>query len=131
MANKQAKNLRKHSKTQPPTKSKILESLCNEEQLTLIRSLIAEGSAFILLGDEHTPTGDFQKGLIQEMYSPTSNGVCCYDTYYKFKDSWDRPVITVSLNDTSNTHTSIVDSIKRLNRYRSRTLYTYHYEEES
>ena len=128
MSNKKTKGFVKKSKTQPLTKSRILETMCDNEQLALIRDLVSKGSAFIILGAEHAPVREFQKGLMQVMYSPTCNGVSLYDTYYKFKYNFERDIITISLNDTSNTHISIVDSIKRLSRYRTKTLYTYHYE---
>lgn len=130
MSAKATKGLRAKSKTQPLTKSKLLEKYCNDEQLALIRDLVSKGCAFIILGDVHAPVREFQKGLMQEMYQPTCNGVALYDTYYKFKYNFERDIITISLNDTSNTHISIVDSIKRLDRYRSKTLYTYHYDKK-
>lgn len=130
MSAKATKGLRAKSKTQPLTKSKLLEKYCDDEQLALIRNLVSNGCAFIILGSDHAPVREFQKGLMQEMYQPTSNSVAIYDTYYKFKYNFERDIITISLNDTSNTHTSIVDSIKRLDRYRSKTLYTYHYVKE-
>lgn len=129
MANKVTKGKIRKSKTQPLTKSKTLEELCNDEQLTVIRGLAAKGCAFIVLGSEHTPTKTFQIGLMEEMHLPTSNGVAIYDTYYQYKFNFSRPVVTISLNDNSNTCTSLVDNIKILDRYRSRTVYTYHYEE--
>ena len=127
MANKKTKGFVKKSKLQPATKSKLLESYCDNEQLAIIRDLVSKGSAFIILGSEYAPVREFQKGLMQEMYSPTSNGVAIYDTHYRFKYNNERDVITISLNDTSNTHINFVDSIKRLDTYRSKTLYTYHY----
>ena len=128
MSNKRTKGLVKHSKTQPLTKPILLEKLCDEEQLVLLRRLESEGCAFIILGGQYTNTAEFQKGVMQLMYQPTSNGVAIYDTYYKYKDNFERPVVTIGLNDTSNTHISRIDNIKVLGRYRSRTLYTKKYE---
>ena len=119
----------KRAELQPAVKSMLLEKLCNDEQLALIRDLVSKGCAFIVLGDTYAPVRDFQKGLMQEMRSPTSNGIALYDTHYRFRFSHERPVVTISVNDSTNRDLSIVDSVKLLDRYRSRTLYTYHYEE--
>ena len=111
----------------PKEKAMILERFCSDEQLEVIKSLARKGVTFIVLGSEFSFTGEFYKGLMQIMYSPTFNGACCYDSHYKFRNAFDRPVITISINDGRNKNK--VDSIKRLGRYRSKTLYTYHYEE--
>lgn len=119
----------KRSKVVPKVKSQILDKYCSEEQITILQKLVSKGATFILLGSEHSYTGEFYKGLMQLMYSPTYNGACVYDSWYKFRNAYDRTIITVSLNDGCNKNK--IDSIKQLDRYRSRTLYTFHYEEES
>lgn len=118
----------KKSKEAPKEKSIVLEDFCDDEQIKIIKKLIKQGSTFICLGSDFSFTGEFYKGIMQLMYSPTYNGAACYDSHYKFRNAYDRPVITISLNDGRNkTH---IDSIKRLDRYRTKTLYTYHYEEQ-
>lgn len=111
----------------PKEKAMILERFCSDEQLEIIKRLAVYGVTFIVLGSEFSFTGEFYKGLMQIMHSPTYNGACVYDSHYKFRNAFDRPVITISINDGRNKNK--VDSIKRLGRYRSKTLYTYHYEE--
>jgi len=118
----------KEAVTVPREKSKILDRFCSEEQINILVNLIRKGSVFILLGSAHTFTGDFYKGLMQLMYAPTYNGACCYDSHYQFKNAYDRPTITISLNDGCNRNK--IDSIKRLGRYRNTTLYSYNYTEE-
>lgn len=127
MANKTKKPYVKKRKTLPLEKSKILEKMCDKEQLSVIRKLIKKGCVFIVLGSEHAHVSEFYKGLMQEMYSPTSNGASVYDTYYKFKNAYDRVYITISILDPGNI--TVVDSIKQLRADRTKTLYTYHYEE--
>lgn len=115
------------SQTVPKEKATILESFCDSEQIAIIKKLIKKGCTFVCLGSEHSFTGEFYKGLLQLMYSPVYNGACCYDSHYKFRYAYDRPVVTISLNDGHNRNK--IDSIKQLDRYRTKTLYTYHYEE--
>lgn len=115
------------AKEVPREKAIILEGFCNDEQIKIIKKLIKKGSTFICLGSEFSFTGEFYKGLMQLMYSPVYNGAACYDSHYKFRNAYDRPIITISLNDGHNKNK--IDSIKLLDRYRTRTLYTYHYEE--
>lgn len=129
MSNLKKKQYVRKRKTLPPVKSKILETLCDSEQLKLIRKLAAKGAVFIVLGSEHSPVHEFYKGIMQEMYAPTFNGGCVYDTYYKYRNAWERPYITVSLVDYGNA--TIVDSIKQLNSVRTKTLYSYNYGGDS
>lgn len=119
----------KKTKTVPREKSAILEDkMCTTEEFKLIKKWAKKGAIFIVLGSEHTQTKEFYRGLYQIMYEPTSNGGCVYDAHYKFQDAFDRPYITISLNDPNNLEH--IDNIKLLDRYRSRTLYTRHYEDE-
>lgn len=115
----------KKTKVVPREKSRILDEYCSPEQVEILVKLIKQGSVFILLGSEHSYTGEFYKGLMQLMYTPTFNGAACYDAHYQFKHAYERPMITISLNDGCNKNK--VDSIKKLDRYRSTTLYSYHY----
>lgn len=117
----------KKAKVVPKEKAIILEKYCNEEQIAIIKKLIKRGCTFICLGSEFSWTGEFYKGLMQLMYSPTFNGSSCYDSHYKFRYAYERPIITISLNDGCNKNK--IDSIKELDRYRTKTLFTFHYEE--
>ena len=111
----------------PKQTSELLESFANAEQLSLLRKLMKQGAAFIVLGTEGAPVAEFYKGLTQEMRKPTSNGVSCYDARVPFYNQWERDIITISINDFGNAN--YVDSIKRLDGVRTRTLYSYNYEE--
>ena len=128
MAGKSKKEHIMKRKVVPKQKSYLLDTYCDDEQHAIIRNLIEAGSTFILLGSEHAPKHEFYKGLMQEMYSPTFNGACVYDSWYKFRNAFDRPIITIALNDAGNKN--IVDSIKRLNATRSRTLYSKTYSKK-
>ena len=55
------------------------------------------------------------------MRRPTSNGICCYDAAIPFRIQSDRPIITVTVTDYGNKKT--IYSIKRLDGFRTRTLY--------
>lgn len=127
MSNIKKKDYIKKRKTYPQPTSDVLDSFTNKEQRTLLRKLIKQGAAFIVLGSPLAPRQEFYKGLTQEMRQPTSNGVSCYDARIPFKNQCDREIITVSINDWGNDN--YVDSIKRLDGVRTRTLYTYNYEE--
>ena len=121
----------KKSKTVPKEKSMILseEFRLSEEEMSLIKDKIKAGSVFIVLGSEHTYTKQFYKGLHQLTYAPTFNGAAIYDSFYKFENAFDRTYITISLNDPCNGKHKI-DNIKSLDRYRNKTLYTVHYEDD-
>lgn len=129
MPAKKMKSVKK-TKTVPKEKSRILQDdfRIPMEVLNLIKKQIRRGAAFIVLGSEHTNTREFYKGIIQLMSAATYNGVAVYDSTYKFRNGFDRPIITISLNDPCNE--TKVDSIKLLRRYRSETLYTYKYDIE-
>lgn len=101
----------------------------NKEELKVIKNWIRKGAAFICLGSEFTYTQQFYKGLRQLMKWPTYNGVAIYDTIYKYQYAFDRPIITISLNDPNNIGKRI-DSIKLLDRYRTKTLYSVTYDDE-
>lgn len=130
MANKKRESYVRKAKAIPLKKSGQLERLCNEEQYKLVRKLIDEGAVFIVLGSKFAPIDDFYKGLHKEMCQPAYNGACIYDSNIMYRKAWERKTVTVSLNDNNNYSQSIVDSIKQLDRYRSRTLYTYSYVKE-
>lgn len=117
----------KKAKVAPKEKAMILERFCSYEQICMLKKLARKGVTFIVLGSEFSFTGEFYKGLMQIMYSPTYNGACCYDSHYKYKNAYDRPIVTISINDGCNRNK--IDSVKQLGRYRTKTLYTYHYEE--
>jgi hypothetical protein len=123
---KEMKSKVKRNKVAPRTKDIILQKFCNEEQLNIIKKQIKAGAVFIVLGSEFTDTDMFYKGLMQLMYAPTSNGACTYDSYVKFRYGFDRPIITISLNDRCN-HNKVY-SIKQLRRYKTLTLYANHEE---
>lgn len=115
--------------TVPREKSAILESqFCTDEEFRLIKKLNKQGAIFIVLGSEHTDVQKFYRGLYQIMYQPTSNGACVYDAHYNFKHAFERPYVTISLNDPCNREH--IDNIKMLDRYRSKTLYTRVYEDD-
>lgn len=116
----------KKSKIVPKEKARILERFCSAEQIKIIQKILRTGATIIVLGSEFSYTGEFYKGLMQLMYQPTFNGACCYDAHYKYRNGYDRPVITISINDGVNKNK--VESIKQLDRYRTKTLYTFHYE---
>lgn len=128
MAGKPKKEHIKKRRVVPLKSSPILTKYVDSDVYKLIKKLIRDGSAFIVLGGEFAPTQEFYKGLCEEMYKPTSNGIACYDVAYKYRYAWDRPIVTISINDNGNKQ--IVDSIKRLDRVRTRTLYSATYEEE-
>ncbi len=127
-----AKKLSKVKKnvTSPREKSKILQDkFCNQEEFNLIKKWMKKGAVFIVLGSEYTDTELFHKGLYQIMYAPTSNGAAVYDSHYQFRKAFDRPYVVITLNDPCNLDHKI-DNIKLLQRYRSKTLYTVHYEDD-
>lgn len=109
-------------------KSQYLEEVCTEEQLEEIKKWMKKGAVFLVLGSDYTYTREFYKGLHQLMYSPVFNGAAIYDSHYKYVNAFDRPYIKIGLNDACNE--SRIDNIQRLDRYRSKTVYTCHYEEE-
>lgn len=122
----------KKNVTAPREKSMILEDdfRLKKEELSLIKKMIKKGAVFIVLGSEYTYTKQFYKGLNQLMYAPTFNGAAIYDSHYKFANAFDRPYVTIALNDPCNTDHKI-DNIKLLDRYRSKTLYTVIYEDDN
>ena len=101
--------------------SETLDEFLDESTRTIIRNLMKKGAAFIVLGDEFSPKREFLKALGEEMRRPTSNGICCYDAAIPFRIQSDRPIITVTVTDYGNKKT--IYSIKRLDGFRTRTLY--------
>ena len=129
MEKKNRSLVKKKKSVAPSEKSKVLEKLCSGEQLSVIKKLAKEGCVFVVLGSECADVGLFYKGLREIMQQPVFNGVCVYDAWYEFRHQWKRSVVTVSINDTNNVN--IVDSIKKLQSTRTKTLYTFHYTEEN
>lgn len=127
MSNIKKREYIKKRKTFPQPTSDVLDSFTTKEQRALLRKLVKQGAAFIVLGSQNSPKAEFYKGLCQEMRQPTSNGVSCYDSRVPYKNQFDRDVITISINDWGNSN--YVDSIKRLDGVRTRTLYTFNYGE--
>ena len=105
----------------PMSESETLNGFLDDSTSDIIRSLIKQGAAFIVLGDEFSPKREFLKALGEEMRRPTSNGICCYDAAIPFRVQSDRPIITVTVTDYGNKKT--IYSIKRLDGFRTRTLY--------
>lgn len=105
----------------PMPESETLDEFLDDSTRTIIRNLMKKGAAFIVLGDEFSPKREFLKALGEEMRRPTSNGICCYDAAIPFRVQSDRPIITVSVTDFGNKKT--IYSIKRLDGFRTRTLY--------
>ena len=108
-------------KATPMLESEALDEFLDESTRTIIRNLMKKGAAFIVLGDEFSPKREFLKALGEEMRRPTSNGICCYDAVIPYKVQSDRPIITVTVTDYGNK--KAIYSIKRLDGYRTRTLY--------
>ena len=108
-------------KTIPMPESETLDEFLDNSTRTIIRNLMKKGAAFIVLGDEFSPKREFLKALGEEMRRPTSNGICCYDAAIPFRIQSDRPIITVTVTDYGNKKT--IYSIKRLDGFRTRTLY--------
>ncbi len=107
-------------------KKKPLESLCNEDQLQLLRNAIAQGAIFILTGSAKAPYHEFHKGLYLEMKVPTSNGATLFDTNVVFKNNWERPIFMLTLNDVGNEN--ILHSIREIKAGRIYSRYIYHPE---
>lgn len=105
----------------PMLESETLNEFLDDSTRTIIRNLMKKGAAFIVLGDEFSPKHEFLKALGEEMRRPTSNGICCYDAAIPFRVQSDRPIITVTVTDYGNKKT--IYSIKRLDGFRTRTLY--------
>ena len=105
----------------PMLESETLNEFLDDSTRTIIRNLMKKGAAFIVLGDEFSPKREFLKALGEEMRRPTSNGICCYDAAIPFRIQSDRPIITVTVTDYGNKKT--IYSIKRLDGFRTRTLY--------
>lgn len=105
----------------PMLESETLNEFLDDSTRTIIRNLMKKGAAFIVLGDEFSPKREFLKALGEEMRRPTSNGICCYDAAIPFRVQSDRPIITVTVTDYGNKKT--IYSIKRLDGFRTRTLY--------
>lgn len=105
----------------PMSESETLNGFLDDSTSDIIRGLIKQGAAFIVLGDEFSPKREFLKALGEEMRRPTSNGICCYDAVIPYKVQSDRPIITVTVTDYGNK--KAIYSIKRLDGYRTRTLY--------
>ena len=108
-------------KTIPMPESETLDEFLDEFTRTIICNLMKKGAAFIVLGDEFSPKREFLKALGEEMRRPTSNGICCYDAAIPFRVQSDRLIITVTVTDYGNKKT--IYSIKRLDGFRTRTLY--------
>lgn len=108
-------------KAVPMLESETLDEFLDDYTRTIIRNLMKKGAAFIVLGDEFSPKREFLKALGEEMRRPTSNGICCYDAAIPFRVQSDRPIITVTVTDYGNKKT--IYSIKRLDGFRTRTLY--------
>ena len=108
-------------KAVPMPESETLDEFLDDSTSNIIRCLIKQGAAFIVLGDEFSPKREFLKALGEEMRRPTSNGICCYDAAIPFRIQSDRPIITVTVTDYGNKKT--IYSIKRLDGFRTRTLY--------
>lgn len=105
----------------PMLESETLNEFLDDSTRTIIRNLMKKGAAFIVLGDEFSPKREFLKALGEEMRRPTSNGICCYDAAIPFRVQSDRPIVTVTVTDYGNKKT--IYSIKRLDGFRTRTLY--------
>lgn len=110
-------------KDYPKAKDSKLPDFASPEQLKIINRCLKNGSAFIILGSEHSPRKELLNCLRLEMKSPTSNGVMAYDANIPYTEQCARDIITISINDWGNKN--IIHSIKRLGPERSRTLYAY------
>lgn len=110
-------------KEYPVAKDSLLNDIANEDQIKIIKSHLRKGSAFVVLGSEHSPRKELLKAIRLEMRSPTSNGIMIYDAIVPYKEQQERDILTVSINDHGNAN--IIHSIKRLGAERSRTLYCF------
>lgn len=129
MSNKRKDNHVFVRKVFPIAISENLEKFIDDETADLIRSYSLKGAAFIVLGTENSPKREFLKALGEEMRRPMNNGICVYDASIPFKHQFDRPIITVCLNDWGNKQT--IDAVRSMGLNRMRTLYVRHYEEDT
>lgn len=129
MSNKRKDPYTFERKVMPIAISENLEKFIDDETADLIRSYSLKGAAFIVLGTENSPKREFLKALGEEMRRPMNNGLCVYDASIPFKYQFNRPIVTVSLNDWGNKQT--IDAVRSIGVNRLRTLYVRHYIKEA
>lgn len=110
-------------KVYPRAKESTLPEFTTIKQLAVLRTVMRNGSAIVVLGSENSPRKELLSSISKEFVSPTSNGIMVYDANVPYKNQQDRDIIVVSINDCGNSN--IIHSIKKLGNERSRTLYAF------
>lgn len=108
-------------KQYPNPKEGTIKDFADAQQLKILKKLLKQGAAFIVIGSENSPRAELMAALRFEMRTPVYSGVVAYDANVPYKTPFDRDVVTISINDWGNKN--YIHSIKKLGAERSRTLY--------